>query len=595
MHSGFRLAVLRIGLAGLMLAVSPAGAQTFLDRLGVGRPAAPEAEAAAPTALPLCTATQGPPCYCPPGQLLGADGCRPATAAELPPLAPDGTEVLPGVVATPGPDGPAAPPPAAVPPPATDVTETAPVQAPAASAPPTAAEAAPASPVAPAAVAAPAATTRPRVAVTPPLPRPSPRTPPTSITAAPEVAPAPAADQPPAPAATAALPALGSFRPDRRGMAGTAASGRPCMDSDLLAVLKRHYGDRPGLEACHVACLPLPIASLKTPEELDAIAAAGDFTWCEDSCIAVAGYTDPDLLIDLEEKTGRRFCASDGASLCWAPSLLTVPLSHALEKVGTLYEGTKPANQDGKAAVVIGNTAYRSPLSRHDQAQLDAEAVRTVLVDELGYRPEQVIVVTDATAQAMRDLFAPEGALARLKPTGPVTVYVASLGVSDPATGRAYLLPVDADPIDLEGTAIALQDFYTAIAGLGLPEVSLVLEASFPRRLTAIVEPPNLPEAEVGILPAAPADGLSVLTAGDRDQMTLTDPEFGLGLFTRYWLEGLAGAADLAPIGNGDRTIDEAELAVYTSHRVRIAARKSFGLDQRPSISESRTLTLRAL
>jgi hypothetical protein len=48
--------------------------------------------------------------------------------------------------------------------------------------------------------------------------------------------------------------------------------------------------------------------------------------------------------------------------------------------------------------------------------------------------------------------------------------------------------------------------------------------------------------------------------ASDRDQRTILDPEYGIGLFTRYLIEGLAGRADEAPIGNGDKRIDTVEL-----------------------------------
>ena len=71
---------------------------------------------------------------------------------------------------------------------------------------------------------------------------------------------------------------------------------------------------------------------------------------------------------------------------------------------------------------------------------------------------------------------------------------------------------------------------------------------------------------------------------------TLDDPKFGFGLFTRYLIEGMAGRADLAPIGNGDRKIDAVELYAYTSHMVRLAARKSFGLLQKPMLSRSGNL-----
>ena len=57
-------------------------------------------------------------------------------------------------------------------------------------------------------------------------------------------------------------------------------------------------------------------------------------------------------------------------------------------------------------------------------------------------------------------------------------------------------------------------------------------------------------------------------------------------MFTRYLIEGFAGRADEAPIGNGDKRIDTVELYVYTSDMVRTGARKSFGLEQKPMLSK---------
>ena len=113
----------------------------------------------------------------------------------------------------------------------------------------------------------------------------------------------------------------------------------------------------------------------------------------------------------------------------------------------------------------------------------------------------------------------------------------------------------------------------------------LLLEAGFGRDHGDFVFPPNIPEMWVRSLPVEPVPGLTVMTAADRDQKTLDDPLYGIGLFTRYLIEGLAGRADLAPIGNADRKIEAVELYAYTAHMVGLAARKSFGLVQRPLLS----------
>jgi hypothetical protein len=101
------------------------------------------------------------------------------------------------------------------------------------------------------------------------------------------------------------------------------------------------------------------------------------------------------------------------------------------------------------------------------------------------------------------------------------------------------------------------------------------------------VLPPNLPETLNAALPRAPVPGLTVLAASDRGQRTLIDVTYDIGLFTRYLIEGLSGSADLAPVGNGDGKLDTAEIYVYTAAFVDLAARKTFGLLQRPVYSSA--------
>ena len=114
----------------------------------------------------------------------------------------------------------------------------------------------------------------------------------------------------------------------------------------------------------------------------------------------------------------------------------------------------------------------------------------------------------------------------------------------------------------------------------------LMLEANFAKNLDELIDPPNLPELEVEAMPVNPVPGLAVFKASDRDQKTIKDPEYGIGLFTRYLIEGLAGRADAAPLGNDDKRIDTVELYVYTADAVRTAARKSFGLEQKPMLGK---------
>jgi hypothetical protein len=82
------------------------------------------------------------------------------------------------------------------------------------------------------------------------------------------------------------------------------------------------------------------------------------------------------------------------------------------------------------------------------------------------------------------------------------------------------------------------------------------------------------------------------MIASDRGQRTLIDSTYDIGLFTRYLIDGLAGKADLRPIGNGDGSLDSAEIYAYTAAMVEIAARKTFGLLQNPIYSSGSTPVL---
>ena len=83
-----------------------------------------------------------------------------------------------------------------------------------------------------------------------------------------------------------------------------------------------------------------------------------------------------------------------------------------------------------------------------------------------------------------------------------------------------------------------------------------------------------------------------MLAATDRGQRTLIDVTYDIGLFTRYVIEGLAGGADLPPVGNGDGELDSAEIYAFTAAFVDLAARKTFGVLQRPVYSGAATSVL---
>jgi hypothetical protein len=366
-----------------------------------------------------------------------------------------------------------------------------------------------------------------------------------------------------------------------------AADPIRCLPQDLYDLVVEAYGKRPALGPCPTACLPKP--TYFSPAKLDAIAAREGITWCE-NCTQVGPYMPLASVLKLEQLAH--------VTICVAPDQCVYPVRTVVEpqtEIRTIFKNL-PAGvkNEGNIAVVVGNKTYQGEVPVNAYGASDADAVTALLTDQLGYRKDNIIDLRDATLADFERVFGsdgnPGGEIAKRvddKNPGDVFIYVASHGLTQGDDGKAvYLLPVDAKPKELEQTAYGLQKLYDNLGKTGARTTMLVLEANFAKTLDELIDPPNLPELEVDAMPLTPVPGLAVFKASDRDQRTIQDPEYGIGLFTRYIIEGLAGRADEAPLGNGDKRIDTVELYVYTSDMVRTAARKSFGLEQKPMLSK---------
>ncbi|WP_421723517.1 caspase family protein [Bauldia sp.] len=362
-----------------------------------------------------------------------------------------------------------------------------------------------------------------------------------------------------------------------------------CLPADLHAMLVDTYGPQPNIAACTAetaACLPKP--AFFDAGLLGKAAADHDVQWC-DSCVSLNAWLPLAKILEIEAAANITLCAAPPA-LCYLPAR---PVMHTKTEVRTIYESYPVRVADeGDIAVVVGNEDYGDVLHRNIYGHADADAMLALLTEQLGYEADNVIDLRDASRADFERVFgsamAPRGELAdRLDGDDPgdVIVYVSSHGMADD-DGAGYLLPVDVDTERLAETAYPLQQLHANLGRTGARTVMLMLEATFAETVTDIVDAPNLPEMEVMAMPSEPIAGLAVFTAADRDQQTLEDPEYGIGLFTRHMIAGLAGAADAGPIGNGDSRIDTIELFVYTADRVRMTARKSFGLEQKPMLSK---------
>jgi|GEM_PF-1599225 len=374
-------------------------------------------------------------------------------------------------------------------------------------------------------------------------------------------------------------------QPPVRQAASPAPRQDNCIPQDLHDMLTAAYGSRPNIRACPNACLPKPL--LSSEERIQSLGTRFGINWCS-NCVRLSGWLSLADILNIERLSGLTMCATPDAQCI-------LPASHAsggYPKIRTIFKKLPASIRgDGDIAVIVGNESYKN-LPSNINGLREASAVRTLLEDQLGYRAENIVDLRDAKLSQLEDVFGTatnDGFLAQQladNQKGDVFIYVASHGLATQEQGRGYILPVDAefDPTGKGG--YSLQQLYDNLSKLGARTITLVLEVTFNTEAQHLIDPPNLPQLASSVLPETAVPGLAVFTAADRDQQTLEDPEYGIGLFTRYLIEGLAGQADEQPIGNADKRIDTVELYVYTANLVRMAARKTQGLEQKPLLAK---------
>ena len=258
-----------------------------------------------------------------------------------------------------------------------------------------------------------------------------------------------------------------------------------------------------------------------------------------------------------------------------------------------LAEITNPTG----VAVIIGNSEYERGLPEVTYAGNDADAFRAYVIDVLGYDPENIIDLRNASQARLVETFGNNethrGLLWRLVDPGISDVVVFYSGHGVPGEDRrAYLLPVDANPDVPEINGYALDLLYRNLAKLEARSVAVYLDACFSgqsfggtlSRTSGLGISPTLPAA---------AGGFGVLTAAAVDQVAVWDDEAKHGVFTKHLLDALYGVADASDFGDGDNTITLAEVKAYLDANMTRAARR-IGRIQNVSVDGNTNLVLAA-
>jgi len=231
--------------------------------------------------------------------------------------------------------------------------------------------------------------------------------------------------------------------------------------------------------------------------------------------------------------------------------------------------GTDP--NPNAVAVVIGNKNYRGKVPAVEYADRDAAVMREYLVKTLGYDPQNILFVADATLSDFNQLFGSrretQGKLFDYVRAGQsdVFVYYAGHGAPDTKSQSAYFVPSDADPDYIGSSGYPLDLFWENLAKVPARHLTVVLDTCFSGNsekglLLTNVSPALL---KVNAQLAGP-DGAVVMTSAAPDQVASWYPEKQHSLFTYWWLKGLGGAAD----ADGNRQVSVGELDAYVGEHV---------------------------
>lgn len=204
---------------------------------------------------------------------------------------------------------------------------------------------------------------------------------------------------------------------------------------------------------------------------------------------------------------------------------------------------SRGASRPDDFALIVGIEDYQN-LPKADYGVRDAETVRKHY-EALGVPARNIIALegSQATGSKMRN-YLQQWLPRNVKPNSTVFVYYSGHGAPDPSSGDAYLVPWDADPMFLTTSAYPLKQFYAELAKLKAQRVLVALDACFSgsggRSVLAKGARPLVSKIDESVPSAA---NLTVLAAASGSEITGTLDDQAHGIFTYYYLKGLASGA----------------------------------------------------
>jgi formylglycine-generating enzyme required for sulfatase activity len=251
--------------------------------------------------------------------------------------------------------------------------------------------------------------------------------------------------------------------------------------------------------------------------------------------------------------------------------------------------GAVAAENRHGVAVIIGNKSYSEKIPAVAYAHNDAAAMKAWVIGALGYRPGNVIDLSDARLADLRATFGDDrthkGQLFNWVRAGKsdVVVFFSGHGVPGLKDRRGYLLPSDGRADLAELTGYSVDTLLGNLAKIGARSVTVILDACFSGNSPAGMLIDGI--SGLSVTPkAARAGDIALLTAARGDQVASWDERAGHGLFTSHLLAALRGKADGKEYGNGDGKVTLGEVKKYLDDELSYQARRRYNRDQNPTV-----------
>ncbi len=244
---------------------------------------------------------------------------------------------------------------------------------------------------------------------------------------------------------------------------------------------------------------------------------------------------------------------------------------------------TTMRNEDA-IAVIIGNRNYENT-KRVDFGISDAIRMQQYVVEVLGFRPENVLMVRNARKGDFDTYFGTsnnhKGKLFNYVKPGKSDVFVFYSGHGAPGLNdkEGYFVPVECDPNNVELGGYSLNLFYKNLAKIPARTKTVIIDACFSgAELLRNVSPIG-----IRIRPVSNKNEKTVvITSSEGTQLSTWYNAKQHGLFTYFFLKAIHDREHSDT--NKDQILTYKEIFDYVTSEVTYAARRLHGVDQNPSL-----------